>query len=310
MNEELQDNATSEKRPAPLEVQDAAFDLVFAQEELAPLPAYVVAARRSSVRTGSSAAVATETDNEPDRPPHHETARESSSSALAAAAERSEAGEGGAGDVAARVVAEFRAWAGDEFTRLRTEIRSMAAAHATASQQLDQLGSGLAALREQVSYLPPQLRRIASKVDAVSTAVADASYKALLLRLLGILDLIDGMRSSQRPEDVERHFEVLATQLRQMLEANGLSEIPTDQPFDPAMHHAIERIETEVREQHDRILRVVRPGFRTDQQVLRPAEVTVGYCPAPESAPTGQTPVAEPEEPNPEPRESLAPQDT
>ena len=90
-----------------------------------------------------------------------------------------------------------------------------------------------------------------------------------------------------------KHF-----QIRQMLESNGFFLIDTEGPFDPEVHRAMEIEPCQSPEEAGRISRVLRPGFRSERSVLRPAEVTLTRydgpaeaeeCPEPAAADEGDS---------------------
>ncbi len=250
MNEKRDENLSNETQPTPPDIRDAALEALYEADSNDELQARTVPAAEPSRAAGG--------EPTPDEPSPAKITVDNDSDPCRLSVE--------------------------ELQNIRREVSALAETQFATREQLDQVQSEIASLKDQVSCLPPQLRRIAGKVDGVTTAVADASYKTLLLRLIGILDLVDGMRATHaaKPhgaEDVARHYEVLATQLRQVLDANGVSEIPTNGPFDPNIHHSVKRVEQEDPALHNRVLHVVRPGFRTEQQPIRYAEVTVGYCP-------------------------------
>lgn len=166
-----------------------------------------------------------------------------------------------------------------------SELRDLLDATQTRLANLEAAMDGTA---KQVAFLPPQVRLLAGKVDGLATTISEPRYRAVLLGLLGVYDLVDQVQRTLPPEATSdadalqrRSYEVLRTQLRQILEANGLMEIRADGPFDPQIHRAIELIPVEDPAQADRVVKIVRPGFRTEQSVLRYAEVLVGqFVPA------------------------------
>ena len=165
---------------------------------------------------------------------------------------------------------------------LERHAEQLRALHEGTGERLRTVQETLEALSKQISFLPPQLRMFGAKIDGLGTTISEPRHRSLLLGLASILDLVDQMRRSARtkPDQLADHlhnYEVLYTQLRQLLEGNGLSEISVDGPFDPKYHRALERIESSDPADADRILEVVRPGFRTEQAVLRYAEVKVAY---------------------------------
>ena len=162
--------------------------------------------------------------------------------------------------------------------------------------QTTQIQASLDALAKQVSFLPPQLRMFGDKIDGLTMAISDTRCRALLSAVVAILGMVEDMlRGTADPAAVAcdhgGNYDLLRTQLRQLLEANGLVEIAAEGPFDPRWHRAVQRVHCDDPADHNRILAVMRPGFRTPQAVLRYADVKVGYCPLCERA--GQTTTAD-----------------
>jgi len=167
---------------------------------------------------------------------------------------------------------------------------------------LDRIGG----LEKQVSLLPPQVRNLAAKVDGLSTSIVEPRIRSLLAGLLGLYDLIDQVlrtlpNAEVSPAEHQRNYEVLKTQVGLLLDANGLYQIAAAGTFDPQVHRALESVPVDDPAKAGGILEVVRPGFRTDQAVLRYAEVTVGRFTAPPvtAAAVEEAPTAQPEPENP-----------
>jgi hypothetical protein len=160
---------------------------------------------------------------------------------------------------------------------------------ASLQKRLDGIEESIGALSKQISYLPPQVRTLGGKVDGLTTSISEPRFRNVLLSLLGIYDLVDQLwrglpDADEKASDHKRSYDVLRTQLRQILETNGLTEIPTSGAFDPLFHRAIKRVTTSDPAQEGSILEVVRPGFCTPQAVLRYAEVVVGAYQPPDPA--------------------------
>lgn len=168
------------------------------------------------------------------------------------------------------------------------ETRELRDAVAAMEARMAAFEAAMDATAKQVSFLPPQMRMLGGKIDGLATAISEPRYRAALLGLLGVYDLTDQiLRTLPADDDGQtgaanhrRNYEVLLAQLRQILEANGLTEIPTGGGFDPELHRALKLVPVADPTQSDQVLEVARRGFRTEQSVLRYAEVLVGqYSP-------------------------------
>ncbi len=84
-------------------------------------------------------------------------------------------------------------------------------------------------------------------------------------------------------EDYRKGFELIYKQLWDSLAKQGLEVIEAlGKPFDPHMHMAIERVETDEHED-GAVIEVLLPGYTFHGRVLRPATVRVAASPAAES---------------------------
>lgn len=187
----------------------------------------------------------------------------------------------------------------DEYKRaldqLRDDVRRIEGICESVQSRLGSLETATTETSKQISFLPPQVRQLGAKVESLNSSISEPRYKAVLLGLLGVYDLVDQLLHTRPANetlvteaDHQRNYEVVRTQLRQLLEGNGLVQIPTDGAFDPTMHRATQRTTVGDPSQADMILEVVRPGFRTEQSVLRYAEVVVGHY-TPENSETEES---------------------
>jgi molecular chaperone GrpE len=105
--------------------------------------------------------------------------------------------------------------------------------------------------------------------------------RAILVELLEVVDNLDRAIESgkeARTVDVLLHgVEMVRQQFLQRLEAFGIQPIvPLHQPFDPSQHEAIALVPATRPEDDERVLGVIRRGYRIGDEVLRPAQVAVG----------------------------------
>jgi len=167
-----------------------------------------------------------------------------------------------------------------------SEIRE----HLNALQsRLDGLQPAVEGISRQISFLPAQLRLIGGKLDGLATSINEPRYRAVLLSLLGVCDLVDQLLRAEPTAADEadaaehrRNYEVLREQLRQILDMNGLFEIPTAGSFDRESHRAVAVVACDDPSESGRVVDVIRPGFRTETSVLRYAEVAVAKHVVPE----------------------------
>jgi molecular chaperone GrpE (heat shock protein) len=173
---------------------------------------------------------------------------------------------------------------------LRTGFRTIHKLLADLQQRLDGLETVTQNTAKQVGFLPAQIRMLTGKVDGLTTSISEPRLRSVLLSVLGVYDLVDQLLRAEiaSPTDARsadlRHHEVVRTQLRQILEANGLSEIDTKGPFDPTLHCAIEQAPCSDPSLANSVLDVLRAGFRTEHAVLRHAAVRIAKYTAPNSA--------------------------
>jgi molecular chaperone GrpE len=101
----------------------------------------------------------------------------------------------------------------------------------------------------------------------------------LLKHLLPVFDNLErAIQSAQRSTDVKAVADGLSMVLRQfgdVLGRKGITRVPTvGHPFDPAMHEAIQQVETG---EHaaGTVIAEVQPGYMQGQRLMRPAMVVV-----------------------------------
>lgn len=103
----------------------------------------------------------------------------------------------------------------------------------------------------------------------------------LLEELLPVIDNFEmGMQAAAQDKSsmIYIGMEMVRRQLDDFLAGQGVTEIPTDVPFDPNIHDAVSQEEAEGEE--GRIIRVSRRGFMLRDRLLRPASVVVSTSPS------------------------------
>ncbi|HEY4476462.1 MAG TPA: nucleotide exchange factor GrpE [Candidatus Paceibacterota bacterium] len=112
--------------------------------------------------------------------------------------------------------------------------------------------------------------------------IVEFANQALLLDLLDLADSFELAFANQVAwaavaENWRQGVEYIYTKLAKLLEVNGLIVInPLGEPFDPASHESIESVVTSKEEEAERVVEVLKKGYRLRGKVLRPAQVKVG----------------------------------
>ena len=86
-------------------------------------------------------------------------------------------------------------------------------------------------------------------------------------------------------DSLKTGIEMVHTQLKRTLEEVGLTEIDaTGQDFDPTLHEAMSRKETDEAEE-GAILEQIRKGYKLKDRLVRPASVVVATAPCENNEP-------------------------
>jgi len=94
--------------------------------------------------------------------------------------------------------------------------------------------------------------------------------------------IYENLKSAVEHSDENNHdnwlegVKFVIKQFEDMLANNGVQIInPVDESFDPAEHEAVEKIETENKKEVDKIVKVVKQGYKMGDKVIQPAKVVV-----------------------------------
>lgn len=130
-------------------------------------------------------------------------------------------------------------------------------------------------LLDDLRRLQAEFDNYRKRVIKEQTSMAERASARLMERLLPVLDSFERAMSHSDGGD---GVGVLYKQLRSVLDAEGLQEIPArSQPFDPQLHEAVDSVDDEV--DHPICKDVYRTGYMLKGQVIRPAMVVVARPP-------------------------------
>jgi molecular chaperone GrpE len=129
--------------------------------------------------------------------------------------------------------------------------------------------------------------RVRSRRDIVKEI--ERGKRVIFTELLDVVDNLDRAvdAASRRPdiETLRQGVEMVREQFLAKLEGFGITRIPAlGQKFDPARHEAATTVPSTDAAQQDRVVGVIREGYQTAGDVLRPAVVAVAQAPAPPPA--------------------------
>ncbi|NLW08203.1 MAG: nucleotide exchange factor GrpE, partial [Clostridia bacterium] len=103
-----------------------------------------------------------------------------------------------------------------------------------------------------------------------------------------LLPIIDNLERALTTVEIEKNnfaagVEMILRQLKEVLAAEGLAPIEAvGQPFNPELHEAVSREETEDQEKINLVLEQYRQGYTLQGKLLRPAMVKVAVAAATE----------------------------
>jgi len=130
-------------------------------------------------------------------------------------------------------------------------------------------------LRKLAEFENFKKRTEREKGDYFRFALAD-----FFRHLLPVLDNFERAlaHSDSADDEYRQGVSLIYRQLIDALKKRGLSEVPTDGPFDPNIHEAVARQESSGREPNT-ILQVLQKGYYLNDRLLRPAFVKVAAAP-------------------------------
>lgn len=169
------------------------------------------------------------------------------------------------------------------------EIRPEAEPAETSTEQA--LLAELEAARRQSEEYLAMLQRLQAdfvnyrkRVEQEFDELARATRARVIARFLPILDDFERALQHRPTNGLEANWAegvaLIYRKLWQVLEAEGLKKIePVGGKFDPWEHEAVATEETDAAED-GQVLEVLRPGYKLDHRVIRPAQVKVARRPA------------------------------
>lgn len=163
----------------------------------------------------------------------------------------------------------------------RSEARHPAdSADAELFQQIGKLQQDIEGYKEKhlrtLADMDNLRRRLAREKEDIRRSATSALIEDLLPSLDNLQIGLDTAERHPEAKEVSRGFEVVASQIRQILERHGLEAVEpaAGDAFDPNQHEAMAyEASSGIPDHH--IVRVLRAGYTLNQRLLRPATVIV-----------------------------------
>jgi len=148
--------------------------------------------------------------------------------------------------------------------------------------ELEKLVAEKTDLRNALVRLQADFENYRKRIERERHQERHRGAETLVEHLLPVLDAFDRAISSHRDaahDEYRQGFQLIRKQLFDVLAKQGVQRIETEgKPFDPHVHHAIERVETS--DQPDgAVLEELQAGYSFHGKVLRPAMVRVAVNP-------------------------------
>jgi molecular chaperone GrpE len=163
-----------------------------------------------------------------------------------------------------------------------TAVTSEASDQLTAiTSERDQLAAEKAELQDQFLRRQAEFENFRRRVEREKSEFVQYASSEAVTAMLPILDDFErALKQEAADQEYRRGVELIYQRLLEALKKLGLEPIDSvGQPFDPYIHQAIDRVETDEAEDHT-VLEEYQRGYNFKSRLLRPAMVRVAVSPA------------------------------
>lgn len=151
------------------------------------------------------------------------------------------------------------------------------------AEDFEKLQKELEALQQSSVAMEGQLKRAVADYHNLEKRIQEGRSELtawgtteLLTKMITVLDYLEqatsGVTEVEKGSGWYKGVELAIKQFKEVLKSEGLDEIIADGVFDPSLHEALDTEEGE----DNKILKVVKKGYKLNGKVLRPAGVVVG----------------------------------
>lgn len=147
---------------------------------------------------------------------------------------------------------------------------------AAVSQERDQLAAEKASLYDRLLRRQAEFENFRRRAERERAELLEFAGMETVRQILPVLDDFErGLKAAAPDSEFVRGFELIYQRLYETLRKLGLEPLTAlGQPFDPNLHHAVERVATEESEENT-VLEELQRGYIFRGKLLRPALVKV-----------------------------------
>ena len=125
-------------------------------------------------------------------------------------------------------------------------------------------------LEDQLKRALADYQNLERRIEEERRLLSGLSSAVLIEKFLPVLDNLENAQKHLEDEGLE----MVIKQFREVLKEEGVEEIEAEGTnFDPNLHEATEVLEGK---EDNRVMNVLRKGYKINDKVIRPAQVAVG----------------------------------
>ncbi|CAD7288595.1 Protein GrpE [Campylobacter majalis] len=141
-----------------------------------------------------------------------------------------------------------------------------------------ELEKEVAELTDKYYRANADFENLRKRVEKEKADIASYANEKFARDLLSVIDALEMGVNFQAKDDfskkIKEGIELSLSEFKKALEKHGVTTINTDVEFDPNMHNAIMRVDSEAHES-GAIVQVMQKGYLINGRVLRPAMVSI-----------------------------------
>jgi molecular chaperone GrpE len=145
------------------------------------------------------------------------------------------------------------------------------------SQALQQCQQEVAEWKDKYLRAAADFQNYKKRLEKDQANITKTIKADFLREILNIVDNFDRaleMKDQESQQEWLRGFAMIAKELYKFLQKHGISEIEETRTFNPELHEAVMQVESDTH-QPGEIVEILQKGYYLNDEVLRPAKVSV-----------------------------------